>query len=105
MLNALDATATGGRVAVKSRRLSDTMLEVQVENTGEPISNETLSRIFEPFYTTKPNGTGLGLAISRNIARAHGGDLVVARNELGHVCFTMTLSDENPVNTGVSNHG
>ena len=95
VLNALDATPIGGRVAVCSRRRSANSLEIQVENTGEPISNEVLSRIFEPFYTTKPNGTGLGLAISRNIARVHGGDLVVARNEPGHVCFALTVSDDN----------
>ncbi len=105
LLNALDATPPGGRVAIRSHRLSDNNVEIQVENTGIPISSEALSRIFEPFYTTKPHGTGLGLAISRNIARAHGGDLVVARNELGHVCFSMTVSDTNRVDKGASNHG
>ena len=105
VLNALDATPTGGTVTVRSRPLPGDNLELQVENTGEPISKETLSRIFEPFYTTKQHGTGLGLAISRNIARAHGGDLVVARNERGHVCFGMTLSADNPADTGANNHG
>jgi len=64
-----------------------------------------LSRIFEPFYTTKPHGTGLGLAISKNIARAQGGDLVVASNEAGHVCFALTVSDEEPAGSGATNHG
>ena len=105
VINALDATPPGGRIAVRCRCHSPNKMELQVENTAEPISNEVLSRMFEPFYTTKPNGTGLGLAISRNIARAHGGDLVVARNELGHVCFAMTLSDDNPVDSGANNHG
>ena len=105
VLNALDATPIGGRVAVCSRRRSADSLEIQVENSGEPISKEALSRIFEPFYTTKPNGTGLGLAISRNIARSHGGDLVVARNEPGNVCFALTVSDDNPVDSGANNHG
>ncbi len=105
VLNAIDATPSGGTVAVRGRRLSEDTSELSVENTGEPISNEVLSRIFEPFYTTKPHGTGLGLAISRNIARSHGGDLVVARNEVGHVCFVMTVSDSNPVDSGANNHG
>jgi signal transduction histidine kinase len=105
VLNAIDATPAGGRVAICSRRVSPNSLELQVENSGEPISTGVLSRIFEPFYTTKPNGTGLGLAISRNIARAHGGDLIVARNEAGHVCFAMSVADDNPVDAGANNHG
>lgn len=105
VLNAIDATPIGGTIMIRSRRISPNSLEVQVENTGEPISDETLSRIFEPFYTTKPNGTGLGLAISRNIARAHGGELTVARNDPGHICFTMTVSDGNPVASGVTHNG
>ena len=105
LLNAIDATPSGGHVAVRSKRPSASSLELQVENSGEPIPKEVLSRIFEPFYTTKPHGTGLGLAISKNIARAQGGDLVVARNELGHVCFAMTVSDEQPAGSGANNHG
>ena len=105
VLNAIDATPTGGTVAVRSRRLSASRLEIQVENAGAPISSTVLSRIFEPFYTTKPHGTGLGLAIAKNVAKAHGGDLVVACNEPGHVCFAMTVSDENPVHTGANGHG
>ena len=105
LLNAIDATPAGGQVAVRSRRPSAQSVELQVENSGEPISEEVLSRIFEPFYTTKPHGTGLGLAISRNIARVQGGDLVVARNEPGHVCFAMTVSDGEPVGSGAINHG
>jgi two-component system sensor histidine kinase HydH len=105
VLNAIDAAPVGGTIAIRGRRISANSLEAQVENTGEPISHETLSRIFEPFYTTKPNGTGLGLAISRNIARAHGGELTVARNDPGHICFTMTVSDDNPVVSGVNRNG
>ena len=105
LLNAIDATPSDGHVAIRSYRPSANSLELQVENSGEPIPKEVLSRIFEPFYTTKPHGTGLGLAISKNIARAQGGDLVVARNELGHVCFAMTVSDEQPAGSGVTNHG
>jgi signal transduction histidine kinase len=105
LLNAIDATPVGGQVAVRSSRPSAQTVELQVENSGDPISEEVLSRIFEPFYTTKPHGTGLGLAISRNIARVQGGDLIVARNEPGHVCFTMTISDEASPDSGAISHG
>jgi two-component system, NtrC family, sensor histidine kinase HydH len=105
LLNAIDATPVGGHVVVRCSRPSAQSVELQVENSGDPIPEEVLSRIFEPFYTTKPHGTGLGLAISRNIARVQGGDLIVARNEPGHVCFTMTVSDEASADSGATSHG
>ena len=105
LLNAIDATPVGGEVVIRSNRPSAQSVELQVENSGDPIPEEALSRIFEPFYTTKPHGTGLGLAISRNIARVQGGDLVVARNEPGHVCFAMTVSDEASAASGAISHG
>jgi signal transduction histidine kinase len=54
-----------------------------------------VARIFEPFFTTKAGGTGLGLAIARNIAKIHGGDLVLSANEPGRVCFTLTFPVAN----------
>ena len=105
LLNAIDATPVGGQVVVRLGRPSAQSVELQVENSGDPIPEEVLSRIFEPFYTTKPHGTGLGLAISRNIARVQGGDLVVARNEPGHVCFAITVSDGELVGSGAISHG
>jgi len=105
LLNAIDATPVGGQVAIRTSRPSAQSVELQVENSGDPIPQEVLSKLFEPFYTTKPHGTGLGLAISRNIARVQGGDLIVARNEPGHVCFTMTVSDEASADSGAISHG
>jgi two-component system, NtrC family, sensor histidine kinase HydH len=105
LLNAIDATAVGGQVVVRGSSLSGGGLELQVENSGEAIPEAVLSRMFEPFYTTKPHGTGLGLAISRNIARAHGGDLWLARNEAGHVCFALTVSDDKNAHSGATSHG
>jgi len=105
LLNAIDATPVGGQIVIRSSRPSAQSVELQVENSGNPIPKEVLSRIFEPFYTTKPHGTGLGLAISRNIARVQGGDLIVTQNEPGHVCFTMTISDEGSPDSGAISHG
>jgi len=104
LLNAIEATAVGGQVVVRGSSLPDGGLELQVENPGEPIPGAVLSRMFEPFYTTKPHGTGLGLAISRNIARAHGGDLWLATNEPGHVCFALTVSDDETAHSGATSH-
>jgi two-component system sensor histidine kinase FlrB len=47
--------------------------------------------IFEPFFTTKSAGTGLGLAIARSFALAHGGDLVLSRNQKDLVQFSIIL--------------
>jgi signal transduction histidine kinase len=49
-----------------------------------------LPKIFNPFYTTKPNGTGLGLAIVNRILQNHGGS-IEARNEGNGAMFTVTL--------------
>jgi signal transduction histidine kinase len=48
---------------------------VVFEDTGNGLDLESLDRLFESFYTTKPDGIGLGLSISKSIAEAHGGTL------------------------------
>jgi signal transduction histidine kinase len=91
LLNAVDASPADGTVLIQVRNNDDGRIHVEVENTGAPITEPALSRIFEPFFTTKPRGTGLGLAIARNIARAQGGDLVLAGNDPGRVCFSLIM--------------
>lgn len=94
LLNAIDATPENGRITLRGRVADDHSVDIEIENSGDPIPKETLSRIFEPFFTTKRHGTGLGLAIAKNIAKAQGGDLLVTRNEPGHICFTLSVTDE-----------
>jgi signal transduction histidine kinase len=82
VINALEATPTGGRVTVRTGRATrngDHGVEIAVVDTGTGIAPEHVPRIFEPFFTTKPRGqgTGLGLAICREIVRGHGGDIAV----------------------------
>jgi two-component system, NtrC family, sensor histidine kinase HydH len=88
--NAIEASSAGQTVALRVLQTNEEIW-LEVENLGTPIPEEVLSQIFEPFFTTKRRGTGLGLAIARNIARAHGGDLVLRVNELGRVCFSLQL--------------
>lgn len=71
-------------------------VRIDVENSGQAVPPESVARIFEPFFTTKPQGTGLGLAISRNIARAHGGELNLAINKPGCVCFSLVVPAAHP---------
>ena len=88
--NAVDATPDGGKIAFRNKA-EDLVLSIEVENSGSAIADAHMLRIFEPFFTTKSNGTGLGLAIARGVARSHGGDLWVSKNQNGAVTFTMTL--------------
>jgi signal transduction histidine kinase len=89
--NALEAAPAGGTVALSAQLAADSDVEFSVQNSGPAIPGPVQARLFEPFFTTKPRGTGLGLAISRKIARAHGGDLQLLRNETDRVRFTLTL--------------
>jgi two-component system, NtrC family, sensor histidine kinase HydH len=90
MMNAIDASQPGGVIALRGRQ-EDGVVRVEVEDATGPIPGDTANRIFEPFFTTKPSGTGLGLAIARNIARSHGGDLALTRNERTSVEFSIVL--------------
>ena len=99
IINAVDASPAGGIVCLRSHT-HDRRICIEVENSGQPIPKEELVRIFEPFFTTKPKGSGLGLPIARNIARAHGGDLVVEVNGPERVRFSLTL----PVPNGQSSN-
>jgi len=62
-----------------------------VRDTGLGLSEAHLSRLFEPFYTTKPNGMGMGLSICRSIIEAHGGRLWAVPNEPRGAVFQFTL--------------
>jgi PAS domain S-box-containing protein len=66
-------------------------VEVTVSDTGRGIPEDQLSRVFEPFFTSKPNGLGMGLAISRSIIEAHGGRLWAENNPAGGGTFHFTL--------------
>jgi len=74
--NALQAMRAGGILRIRTEA-TDSHLVVSVIDTGQGISAEQMGRIFEPYYTTKPDGTGLGLMIVQRIVRDHGGTIDV----------------------------
>ena len=69
-----------------------------MRDTGGGIPADALSRIFEPFYTTKEvgKGTGLGLAIAYAIVQEHGGQIVAANHPDGGALFTVELPAQPP---------
>ena len=77
-LNAIEAMADGGQliVAISSNAEADG-IDIKIADTGCGIGPEDLSKIFDPYYTTKSSGTGLGLAIAHNIIEAVGGQILV----------------------------
>jgi signal transduction histidine kinase len=78
--NGFEAMKRHGVLRIRTDR-DDTHVLVTFTDTGSGISAENLSRVFEPYFTTKPSGTGLGLLIVRRIVREHGGELSVESSD------------------------
>jgi two-component system NtrC family sensor kinase len=103
MMNALDAMPQGGNLWVTTKlSQQEGVIQITVRDDGCGIPPEILSRMFEPFLTTKETGrgVGLGLAISRSILERHNGNIEV-QSEIGRgTTFTVTLpwdgESENP---------
>ena len=74
--NAREATPHGGRIVVTVRPV-DGFVEISIVDTGPGIAEENLSRVLEPFFTTKPNGNGLGLSICRSVLWEVDGTLAI----------------------------
>jgi signal transduction histidine kinase len=88
--NGMEALSRGGALTIESR-LDGDAVEIAVADTGPGIAPEVAERLFEQFFTTKPQGTGLGLAISRQIIEEHGGELRWANQPGGGAVFTIRL--------------
>jgi signal transduction histidine kinase len=89
-MNAIEASPSAAAVVLRGRRDND-RIRIEIENSHGPIPADAVGCIFEPFFTTKPAGTGLGLAIAHSIVLAHGGELVLSRNEPDLVQFSIVL--------------
>ncbi len=77
VLNAAQSEPADRAVHVRAARVSDG-IEICISDRGCGIPPETMDRLFEPFYTTKPKGTGLGLATVHRVVEAHGGTIGIA---------------------------
>jgi two-component system NtrC family sensor kinase len=94
VMNAAEAMPKGGRIDVRTGLAKERgMVRIEVADTGTGIPDEILSRIFDPFTSTKEEGkgVGLGLAVVYGIIDAHGG-VIDVKTEVGHgTTFTVTL--------------
>jgi signal transduction histidine kinase len=85
--NAIDAIREAGsetrEIRVRTSRGEEGTAEVLVDDTGIGFAAEVAARLYEPFFTTKPQGMGMGLAISRTIVELHHGQLSVGPGESG----------------------
>ncbi|HEU5195234.1 MAG TPA: ATP-binding protein [Methylomirabilota bacterium] len=79
------------QLLVRARRGAPNEVLVAVQDTGVGIDRQDLDRIFDPFYTTKPQGMGMGLAICRSIVESHGGTLRAVPNDGPGTTFELTL--------------
>jgi signal transduction histidine kinase len=92
--NAIDAMSTIAHrpreLLIKSAKDPEGVL-IQVQDSGTGLDPEQAERIFQPFFTTKPEGIGVGLSISRSIVEAHGGRLWVTAGAPQGAVFQFTL--------------
>jgi two-component system, sporulation sensor kinase E len=88
--NSVEAMHRHGTLRIRTD-LDDTHVIVRFVDTGGGMSAENLSRVFEPYFTTKPSGSGLGLLIVRRIVREHGGELSIESSQGRGLTLTIRL--------------
>jgi len=77
ILNAKEAMPKGGIIKITTTKSDSTIVEISIIDTGPGIITADVERLFQPFFTTKPEGVGLGLTMSRKIIEKHGGTMTL----------------------------
>src|SRR5213592_270121 len=88
--NSVEAMKRHGTLRIRTD-VDDTHVVIRFADTGGGMSAENLSRVFEPYFTTKPSGTGIGLLIVRRIVREHGGELSIESGQDKGLTLTIRL--------------
>jgi PAS domain S-box-containing protein len=92
MLNGIEAmNETGGVLTVKSQSREDGQIQISVKDTGPGLPPDETDRIFDAFFTTKPQGSGMGLAICKSIIESHGGCIWASGSGGTGATFHLTL--------------
>jgi len=91
ILNALEATPRGGYIIASVTSHDEHTMEIEIANSGEPITEEIRNKIFDPFITTRESGTGLGLPVSLRLVKEAGGSLSLLEDREGETVFQILL--------------
>ncbi|HJT68163.1 MAG TPA: ATP-binding protein [Pyrinomonadaceae bacterium] len=92
VINAVEAIdGDGGSVSIKLSETDQNSVKVEIIDTGHGIAADDISKVFEPYFSTKETGTGLGLAIVKKAIDDHGGTISVASREGTGTTFTIIL--------------
>jgi signal transduction histidine kinase len=95
VMNGIEAmkgvTGRPRELLIRSRPEASSQVLVAVQDNGIGLDEQSLERVFEAFYTTRPDGMGMGLSISRSIIEAHGGRLWTTPNNGQGATFKFTL--------------
>ena len=92
VINAVEAIdGDGGSVSIKLSETGQNSVKVEIIDTGHGIAADDISKVFEPYFSTKETGTGLGLAIVKKAIDDHGGTISVASREGTGTTFTIIL--------------
>jgi PAS domain S-box-containing protein len=86
-----NAAAAQRKIIVRTAMPNSLTVQAFVTDFGTGIDEHQIDRLFEPFYTTKPQGLGMGLSISQRIINAHGGSIEASNNPEGGATFALTL--------------
>jgi signal transduction histidine kinase len=98
ILNAIEAMSTVSdlrELVITTQNAPDDMVEVAVRDSGVGVDAQSMPKIFDAFYTTKPGGMGMGLSISRSIVHNHCGRLWATTNDGPGVTFHFTVQKDH----------
>jgi signal transduction histidine kinase len=97
VINAVEAiNGAGGSISIKLSNPEANSVKVEITDSGGGIAADDISKIFEPYFSTKETGTGLGLAIVKKAIDDHGGTISVISKEGSGTTFTIILpANEN----------
>jgi signal transduction histidine kinase len=101
ILNAVEAMSgsseTPRELLIRTEQDGPDSVLVAVQDSGSGLQPESLDRLFEAFYTTKPSGMGIGLSICRSIIEAHSGRVWATRNLTRGAAFQFTLPRQREI--------